>query len=120
MKEIRKTSQFKKDYKRFKNDKEFVETLMGIVKLLAEGNQIPEEYNPHSLKGNWKNYMECHIENDTLLIWFDKNNNAIVLVRLGSHSELFVKDVSADLHNSQAVPSRKTWRRPLWSANLRA
>ena len=73
MKEIRKTSQFKKDYKRFKNDKEFVETLMGIVKLLAEGNQIPEEYNPHSLKGNWKNYMECHIENDTLLIWFDKN-----------------------------------------------
>ena len=45
---------------------------MGIVKLLAEGNQIPEEYNPHSLKGNWKNYMECHIENDTLMIWFDK------------------------------------------------
>ena len=42
MKEIRKTSQFKKDYKRFKNDKEFVETLMGIVKLLAEGNQIPK------------------------------------------------------------------------------
>ncbi len=91
MKEIRKTSQFKKDYKRFKNDKEFVETLMGIVELLAEGNQIPEEYNPHSLKGNWKNYMECHIENDTLLIWFDKNNNAIELVRLGSHSELFGK-----------------------------
>ena len=29
MKEIRKTSQFKKDYKRFKNDKEFVEMLMG-------------------------------------------------------------------------------------------
>ena len=85
------SSQFKKDYKRFKNDKEFVETLMGIVKLLAEGNQIPEEYNPHSLKGNWKNYMECHIENDTLLIWFDKNNNAIELVRLGSHSELFGK-----------------------------
>ena len=40
MKEIRKTSQFKKDYKRFKNDKEFVETLMEIVKLLAEGNRM--------------------------------------------------------------------------------
>ena len=61
---------------------------MGIVKLLAEGNQIPEEYNPHSLKGNWKNYMECHIENDTLLIWFDKNNNAIV-----------EKDISKSLRN---------------------
>ena len=63
MKEIRKTSQFKKDYKRFKNDKKFIATLMRIVKLLAEGNQIPEEYNPHPLKGNWKNFMECHVEN---------------------------------------------------------
>ena len=107
MKEIRKTSQFKKDYKRFKNDKEFVETLMGIVKLLAEGNQIPEEYNPHPLKGNWKNYMECHIENDTLLIWFDKNNNAIVLVRLGSHSELFGKGRKRLCHSLNANEGHK-------------
>ncbi len=41
MKEIRKTSQFKKDYKRFKNNKEFVETLMWIVMLLAD---IPNPY----------------------------------------------------------------------------
>lgn len=107
MKEIRKTSQFKKDYKRFKNDKEFVETLMEIVKLLAEGNQIPEEYNPHPLKGNWKNYMECHIENDTLLIWFDMNNNAIVLVRLGSHSELFGKGRKRRCHSLNANEGHK-------------
>ena len=50
MKEIRKTSQFKKDYKRFKNDKEIVETLMQIVVLLAEGKQIPEEYVDSNLK----------------------------------------------------------------------
>ena len=49
MKEIRKTSQFKKDYKRFKNDKEFIETLMNVVMFLAEGKDIPEEYNPHPL-----------------------------------------------------------------------
>ena len=91
MKEIRKTSQFKKDYKRFKNDKEIVETLMQIVVLLAEGKQIPEEYNPHLLKGNWKNFMECHIEDDTLLIWFDKKKDVIELVRVGSHTELFDK-----------------------------
>ena len=91
MKEIRKTSQFKKDYKRFKNDKEFIETLMNVVMFLAEGKDIPEEYNPHPLKGNWKNYMECHIESDTLLIWFDKERDIIELVRLSSHSELFGK-----------------------------
>ncbi len=91
MKEIRKTSQFKKDFKRYKNDKKFVETLFLLVGLLAEGMPIPREYNPHALKGNWANFMECHIENDTLLIWFDKNQGVVELVRLGSHSELFGK-----------------------------
>ena len=112
MKEIRKTSQFKKDYKRFKNDKEFVETLMGIVKLLAEGNQIPEEYNPHYLKGNWKNYMECPIENDTLLIWFDKNNNAIELVRL----EAIVSGVSVII--TKVATKRKMEKAPRKSISI--
>lgn len=35
--------------------------------------------------------MECHIEDDWLLIWFDKEEDVIKLVRLGSHSELFGK-----------------------------
>ena len=35
--------------------------------------------------------MECHIEDDTLLIWFDKKKDVIELVRLGSHTELFDK-----------------------------
>ena len=33
--------------------------------------------------------MECHIEGDFLLIWFDPHFDIINLVRLGSHSELF-------------------------------
>ena len=33
--------------------------------------------------------MECHIESDYLLIWFDPATDEIELVRLGSHSELF-------------------------------
>ena len=61
------------------------------VDLLFHLLLIPEEYNPHPLKGNWKNFMECHVKNDTLLIWFDKENDKIELVRLGSHSELFGK-----------------------------
>ncbi len=91
MKEIRKSTQFKKDFKRFKNDMEFVELLFKLVGVLAEGKPIPEDFDPHPLKGNWKNYMECHVENDSLLIWYDKKNNVVELVRLGSHSELFGK-----------------------------
>ena len=67
MKEVRKTTQFKKDFKRYKNNKNIIETLFQLVGLLVEDKQIPEEYYPHSLKGNWNDYMECHIENDTLL-----------------------------------------------------
>lgn len=91
MKEIRKTSQFKKDFKRFAKDVEKVKTLMSIVEKLERGEFIPDEFYPHPLKGEWKNYMECHIDDDYLLIWFDKEKSIVRLVRLGSHSELFGK-----------------------------
>lgn len=91
MKEIRKTSQFKKDFKRIKNDIGKQRTLFEIITCLENDKPVPEKYDPHPLKGNWKNYMECHIEDDYLLIWYDKLSNKIELVRLGSHSELFGK-----------------------------
>lgn len=91
MKEIRKTSQFKKDFKRFAKDVEKVKTLMSIVEKLERGEFIPDEFYPHPLKGEWKNYMECHIDDDYLLIWFDKEESIVRLVRFGSHSELFGK-----------------------------
>lgn len=91
MKEIRKTSQFKKDFKRFSKDKKMVKTLFLIVEKLAKGEELPVALKPHALKGEWKNFMECHVEDDLLLIWFDKSENVVKLVRLGSHSELFGK-----------------------------
>ena len=91
MKEIRKTSQFKKDFKRICNDIQKVKTLMKIVVKLRNGETIPKEFKPHPLKGEWNNFMECHVEDDFLLIWFDKDASLIRLVRLGSHSELFGK-----------------------------
>lgn len=91
MKELRKSSQFKKDFKRFSKDLAKVEKLFAIVNKLLNGEDIPEENNPHPLKGEWKNFMECHIEDDWLLIWFYKEEDIVKLVRLGSHSELFGK-----------------------------
>ena len=48
---------------------------------------------PHPLKGNYKGYLECHIESDLLIIWveIDDDTKEIYLARLGSHSELFGK-----------------------------
>ena len=60
-----------------------------ILNLLVEGLPVPEENRPHILTGNYKGYMECHVESDTLLIWWDKEAGIIKLVRFGTHSELF-------------------------------
>lgn len=89
MNEIKLTSQFKKDLKRYKHKAEVIDKLETILNLLAEGLPVPEENRPHLLTGNYKGYMECHVESDTLLIWWDKETGIIKLVRFGTHSELF-------------------------------
>ena len=63
--------------------------LLAILNLLQSETPIPAEYYPHMLTGNYAGFMECHIEGDFLLIWFDHNTDQIDLIRLGSHSELF-------------------------------
>ena len=91
MKEIRKTSQFKKDFKRYSKDMERVKALFEIVCKLANDEPLPAECKPHPLGGDYKHHMECHIGNYYLLISYDKTEHVIELVRLGSHSELFGK-----------------------------
>ena len=89
MKEVKKSTQFKKDFKRYKNDKEKVRLLFEVVTKLANGEELPKENKPHPLNGRLRQFMECHIEDDYLLIWYDKIADSIELVRLGTHSELY-------------------------------
>ncbi len=83
------TGQFKKDLKRIQNNPRKIEHLKTVLTFLQQTGIIPEKYNPHKLTGDYSGFMECHVENDLLLIWLDEENNTIKLVRLGSHSELF-------------------------------
>lgn len=89
MNTLKLTSQFKKDLKRYKHNTKVLNKLEAILNLLAEGSPIPEENHPHPLTGNYVGHMECHVESDTLLIWWDKTAGIITLVRFGSHSQLF-------------------------------
>lgn len=91
MKTLKQTSQFKKDLKRIQNNPKNISSLEAVLRILSETGTIPKEYKPHLLSGDYKGYMECHIESDFLLIWIDENIDLIKLVRLGSHSELFKK-----------------------------
>lgn len=83
------TSQFKKELKRIQNKPDKIIHLKEVLLLLEEEGMLPEKYKPHKLVGDYAGFMECHIENDLLLIWLDPEENIIKLVRLGTHSELF-------------------------------
>ena len=91
MKKIKYSTQFRKDFKRYRNKHDKVEELRTITKLFEEGKPIPPEYFPHRLSGEYKGFMECHIESDYLLIWFDESQKTVVFERLGTHHELFGK-----------------------------
>lgn len=89
MKTLKLSGQFKKDLKKYKHRPSQLDALENILGYLERGEQIPAEFRPHLLSGDYNGYMECHVQNDLLLIWFDKNTDTVVLVRFGTHSELF-------------------------------
>ena len=89
MKQLRQGTQFKKDLKRIQNQPKKLVALETVLNHLRATGTVPKEYNPHPLFGNYKGYLECHVLNDFLLIWFDEEKNIVKLVRIGSHSELF-------------------------------
>lgn len=88
MKQIYRTSRFKKDVKRLKKQGKDFRTFQQIIKQLAEGVELEEKYRDHKLIGDFKGKRECHIEPDWLLM-YDVGEDELILVRTGSHSELF-------------------------------
>ena len=84
------TSQFKKDYKLVAKRGLPVSELDDCIRLLASGEEIPSSYLDHALIGNWSGHRECHLRGDWLMIYrLEDNDLVLVLVRSGSHSDLF-------------------------------
>ena len=86
---IVRSSVFKKETKKIKDESVFTE-LETVVTLLVGNLPLPEKYKQHPLKGNYKNYMECHLKPDVLLI-FKTTKTELYLYRIGSHSNLLKK-----------------------------
>ncbi|MEM8893941.1 MAG: type II toxin-antitoxin system YafQ family toxin [Bacteroidota bacterium] len=87
------TSRFKKDLKRIsrQSKQDLIKTFNTLDILKKEGVKgIPQRMLPHRLRGDFKKNWECHIKPDLLLIWSqNEEENKIVLIRVGSHVELF-------------------------------
>jgi mRNA interferase YafQ len=91
MRTIKRTTRFKRDYKREKSGrhrKTLDEELFETVQLLITDAPLPRRYFDHALSGEWKDCRDCHIKPDLILIYRKPDAHTLELVRLGSHSEL--------------------------------
>ncbi|MBF0158269.1 MAG: type II toxin-antitoxin system YafQ family toxin [Magnetococcales bacterium] len=85
---LKTTRQFEKDLRKARDRGKDVDTLWAVVKPIQDHELLPARYRPHKLSGGWKGFWECHLEPDWLLIWLDEEHT-IVLVRTGTHADLF-------------------------------
>jgi mRNA interferase YafQ len=83
-----KTNTFKRSYKKKRlSDEEELAYIDVAYNLLCD-NRLVEKYKDHQLIGNMKDFRECHIKPDLLLI-YTVEDDTLKLVDIGSHSELF-------------------------------
>jgi mRNA interferase YafQ len=85
---VARTNRFKQDYKLAAKRRKHVRKLLQIVERLANGESLEPKLRDHSLGGKYQDCRECHIEGDWLLIYI-LTPKELVLVRTGSHSDLF-------------------------------
>ena len=85
---VRPTSQFRKDLKKAAKQDRDLDKIKKIIQKLAVPEPLPHVFRDHKLKGEWRDFRECHIEPDWLLI-YTITDFELRPTRLGTHSELF-------------------------------
>ena len=88
MKELRPTTQFRRDLKRAAKRGKDLHKLEAVLDRLARGEALAPRHRAHRLRGEMSGLCECHVEPDWLLVW-DDTPDAIILVRCGTHADLF-------------------------------
>lgn len=82
------STQFKKDVKRAQKRGKDMNKLKELLSLLMRQAPLPEAYQDHPLRGNWKGYRDVHIEPDWLLL-YRMDGEELQLARTGTHADLF-------------------------------
>jgi addiction module toxin, RelE/StbE family len=85
---IRRLAQFRKDYKRAEKQGKAMQAIDNIIVELATKQLLEKRFKDHKLSGVYKDCRECHIKPDWLLI-YQITISELVLIRTGSHTELF-------------------------------
>jgi mRNA interferase YafQ len=62
--------------------------LRRVVVALASDEPLDLRHRDHALSNEWKDYRDCHLKPDLVLIYRLIGEDRLILARLGSHSEL--------------------------------
>ena len=84
------SGRFRKDLRREKRRGRDLSKLEEVVEKLACREPLDISNHDHNLSGNLNGFRECHVEPDWLLIYrVEENDLILLLMRTGTHSDLF-------------------------------
>ena len=82
------TKQFGRDVTRLRKRGKALARLWEVVEILRLGERLQRRHQDHALSGEWKEFRDCHVESDWLLI-YQADEEAVYLARTGTHADLF-------------------------------
>ena len=86
------TNRMKRDAKLMKKRGKDMNQLVCVLSMLASGSPLPKQYLDHQLTGNLRDFRECHIETDWLLLYQIYDDILILsATATGTHADLFGK-----------------------------
>ena len=86
---IRRHKKFLKDFRDTKLSDSQFEKFVYYINALREDVKLPPESRDHALSGNYKDCREFHLGGDMLIIYIESAEDEVVLMRIGTHSQLF-------------------------------
>ena len=83
-----RTKTFKRSFKKLNLNDADLQIFIEIIYKLTNAISLDKKYKDHQLKGELKEFRECHVKPDLLLIYRIRDSK-LELIDIGSHSELF-------------------------------
>ncbi len=85
------SKQYRKAYKQVhRSGKYELLELDCVIGMLATGDVLPVKYHDHKLSGDMKDFRECHVNPNLLLVYRIIDDKLVLfLADIGSHSEIF-------------------------------
>lgn len=85
---VRRQKSFFKDLAKVKMSNQHYSRYISFLAKLLNEEELPPQARDHPLTGNYSDTREFHISGDLLLIYFTTDTE-LVLIRIGTHSQLF-------------------------------